>query len=118
MDNSLDWILKIVLLQKNYILCNTKIKLMETRGCLRTLRVYGQDWLEWLGPNNAQITHTLINRLEKYNVDPVTIEELMDKALSGMLSNLDAHSTFLNAKHFESMRIQTDGEFGGLGITV
>ena len=56
--------------------------------------------------------------VEKYNVDPVTIEALMDKALSGMLSNLDAHSTFLNAKHFESMKIQTDGEFGGLGITV
>lgn len=60
----------------------------------------------------------VLGLVEKYNVDPVTIEELMDKALSGMLSNLDAHSTFLNAKHFESMKIQTDGEFGGLGITV
>lgn len=60
----------------------------------------------------------VLGLVEKYNVDPVTIEELMDKALSGMLSNLDAHSTFLNAKHFESMKVQTDGEFGGLGITV
>ncbi len=60
----------------------------------------------------------VLGLVEKYNVDPVTIETLMDKALSGMLSNLDAHSTFLNAKHFESMKIQTDGEFGGLGITV
>ena len=60
----------------------------------------------------------VLGLVEKYNVDPVTIEELMDKALSGMLTNLDAHSSFLNEKHFESMRIQTDGEFGGLGITV
>ncbi len=60
----------------------------------------------------------VLGLVEKYNVDPITIEELMEKALSGMLSNLDAHSTFLNAKHFESMKIQTDGEFGGLGITV
>ncbi|HIC45081.1 MAG TPA: S41 family peptidase, partial [Sulfurimonas sp.] len=60
----------------------------------------------------------VLGLVEKYNVDPVTIEELMDKALSGMLTNLDAHSTFLNAKHFETMKIQTDGEFGGLGITV
>lgn len=60
----------------------------------------------------------VLGLVEKYNVDPVTIEELMDKALSGMLTNLDAHSTFLNAKHFESMKVQTDGEFGGLGITV
>jgi len=78
--------------------------------------------------NNAEIQTSRLQSLakftkvlglvEKYNVDPVTIEELMEKALSGMLSNLDAHSTFLNAKHFESMKIQTDGEFGGLGITV
>lgn len=60
----------------------------------------------------------VLGLVEKYNVDTVTIEELMDKALSGMLTNLDAHSSFLNAKHFESMRVQTDGEFGGLGITV
>ena len=60
----------------------------------------------------------VLGLVEKYNVDPVTIEALMDKALSGMLSNLDAHSTFLNAKHFDNLKVQTDGEFGGLGITV
>ena len=47
----------------------------------------------------------VLGLVEKYNVDPVTIEELMDKALSGMLTNLDAHSSFLNAKHFESLAV-------------
>ena len=60
----------------------------------------------------------VLGLVEKYNVDPVTVEALMDKALSGMLSNLDAHSTFLNTKHFNNLKVQTDGEFGGLGITV
>ena len=60
----------------------------------------------------------VLDLVEKYNVDPITVEEVINKALSGMLSNLDAHSSFLNAKHFESLKIQTDGEFGGLGITV
>ncbi len=56
--------------------------------------------------------------VERYNVDELTIEELMDKAMQGMMGNLDAHSSFLNAKSFESMKVQTSGEFGGLGITV
>ncbi|MEA3372226.1 MAG: S41 family peptidase [Campylobacterota bacterium] len=56
--------------------------------------------------------------VERYNVDELTIEELMDKAMQGMMSNLDAHSSYLNVKSFENMKVQTSGEFGGLGITV
>lgn len=60
----------------------------------------------------------VLDIVEKNNVDPITINEIINKSLEGMLSNLDAHSAFLNAKHFESMKVQTNGEFGGLGITV
>ena len=60
----------------------------------------------------------VISIVEQYNVDDVTIEELMDKALQGMMSNLDAHSNFLTQKDFKRLKVQTDGEFGGLGITV
>ena len=56
--------------------------------------------------------------VEHYNVDNLSIEELMDKAMQGMMTNLDAHSSYLNEKHFENLKIQTSGEFGGLGITV
>jgi len=60
----------------------------------------------------------VLSIVEKYDVDEVTIEELIDKALKGMMSNLDAHSAYLNEKDFKSLQVQTDGEFGGLGITV
>ena len=60
----------------------------------------------------------VISIVEQYNVDDVTIEELMDKALQGMMNNLDAHSNFLTQKDFKKLKVQTDGEFGGLGITV
>lgn len=60
----------------------------------------------------------VLSIVEKYNVDKLTIEELMDKALQGLMTNLDAHSTYLNEKSFENMKVQTSGEFGGLGITV
>ncbi|EQB39999.1 peptidase S41 [Sulfurimonas hongkongensis] len=60
----------------------------------------------------------VISIVEKYNVDAVTIEDLMDKALQGMMTNLDAHSNFLTQKDYKKLKVQTDGEFGGLGITV
>ena len=60
----------------------------------------------------------VISIVEQYNVDDVSIEELMDKALQGMMSNLDAHSNFLTQKDYKSLKVQTNGEFGGLGITV
>jgi len=60
----------------------------------------------------------VISIVEQYNVDNVTIEELMDKALEGMLNNLDAHSGYLKPQDYKQLKVQTNGEFGGLGITV
>ncbi|MCD6258167.1 MAG: S41 family peptidase [Helicobacteraceae bacterium] len=60
----------------------------------------------------------VISIVEQYNVDELTIEDLMEKSLQGMLSNLDAHSSFLTQKDYTKLTVQTNGEFGGLGITV
>jgi len=60
----------------------------------------------------------VIGIVESYNVDEITIEELMDKALDGMMKNLDAHSNYLTQKDYKRLQVQTSGEFGGLGITV
>ncbi|MBE2192122.1 MAG: S41 family peptidase [Alphaproteobacteria bacterium] len=54
---------------------------------------------------------------EKY-VEPVTDEKLIEYAIKGMLVNLDPHSDYMAAKDFDDMKIQTKGEFGGLGIEV
>ena len=60
----------------------------------------------------------VISIVEQYNVDKLSIEELMDKALKGTLSNIDAHSNYLTKKEYKRLQVQTDGVFGGLGITV
>jgi len=60
----------------------------------------------------------VINIVEQYNVDDVTFQELMDKALDGLMKNLDAHSNYLTQKDYKRLKVQTSGEFGGLGITV
>src|ERR1700681_2692337 len=43
---------------------------------------------------------------------------LIESAINGMLSALDPHSSYLNAKSYRDMQVQTRGEFGGLGIEV
>ena len=60
----------------------------------------------------------VIGTVEKYYVDSLTINEIINKAIKGLMSNLDAHSSFLDEKSFKEMKIQTSGEFGGLGVTV
>ena len=60
----------------------------------------------------------VFERVRAQYVDPVTDEKLMEYAINGMLSSLDPHSSYLDEKDFGDMRIQTKGEFGGLGIEV
>lgn len=56
--------------------------------------------------------------VENYYVDDLNLSDIIDKSISGLLSNLDAHSGYLDEKSYKDMQVQTSGEFGGLGITV
>lgn len=60
----------------------------------------------------------IINTVENYYVDEIDIKEIIDKAIGGLLTNLDAHSDYLTEKKFKDLQAQTEGEFGGLGITI
>ena len=60
----------------------------------------------------------VIGTVEKYYVDDIKLQEIVDKALKGLMQELDAHSSYLDKKASKEMTIQTQGEFGGLGITV
>ncbi len=72
-----------------------------------------QDRLEAL----AKYTK-VIQTVEKYYVDDENITDIINKSLQGLMSNLDAHSSYMLKKDFDDMKTQTNGEFGGLGITV
>jgi len=60
----------------------------------------------------------ILNVIEKEYVDEVNTTALVDKALKGLMANLDAHSTFMDTKSYKDLTVQTKGEFGGLGISV
>jgi len=49
-------------------------------------------------------------------VNEMTDEDIIRKAIEGVMSNLDLHSRYLNEKAFNSLKNLTEGEFGGLGI--
>jgi len=60
----------------------------------------------------------VFERVRADYVEEVGDEKLIENAINGMLSSLDPHSSYLNAKSFRDMQVQTRGEFGGLGIEV
>jgi carboxyl-terminal processing protease len=60
----------------------------------------------------------VFERVRADYVEEVSDEKLIENAINGMLSSLDPHSSYLNAKSFKDMQVQTRGEFGGLGIEV
>ena len=57
-------------------------------------------------------------RVRANYVRPVDDSELINAAIEGMVSNLDPHSSYMDAKAFADMQIQTKGSFGGIGIEV
>ena len=60
----------------------------------------------------------VFERVRADYVDKVDDKKLIENALNGMLSGLDPHSNYMNAKAFQDMQVQTRGEFGGLGLEV
>ena len=60
----------------------------------------------------------VFNAIKKGYVEPVDDKTLITHAISGMLSNLDPHSTYLDVDAFKDLQVGTQGEFGGIGIEV
>ena len=60
----------------------------------------------------------VFEKVRSQYVDPVSDKELVENAINGMLTGLDPHSAYMNADQFREMKVETTGEFGGLGIEV
>jgi carboxyl-terminal processing protease len=60
----------------------------------------------------------IFERVRAQYVTPPDEKTLVESAVNGMLTSLDPHSSYLNPDAAKDMRVQTKGEFGGLGIEV
>ncbi len=65
-----------------------------------------------------QLFGDVFDRIRAEYVEPVNDRDLIENAINGMLTGLDPHSSYMNAKAFRDMQVQTHGEFGGLGLEV
>ncbi len=72
------------------------------QGTFRSLKLFGD----------------VFERVRAEYVEDVGDDELIEAAISGMLTSLDPHSSYLNEDRYRDMQVQTRGEFGGLGIEV
>ena len=57
-------------------------------------------------------------RIKADYVEPVEDKKLLEDSIQGMLAGLDPHSSYLDADSFKDVRVETEGQFGGLGIEV
>ncbi|ACB96499.1 S41 family peptidase [Beijerinckia indica] len=86
-----------------------------------------QVWLSPEGAARAAASDTYRNlnlfgdvfeKIRSDYVEKPDEQKLVEAAINGMLTSLDPHSTYMDAKSFRDMQVQTHGEFGGLGIEV
>jgi len=57
-------------------------------------------------------------KIHQSYVEEVSSEELVDRAVEGMISILDPHTSFFKQKQYDELKIHTEGKFGGLGIQI
>ncbi|MDF8332924.1 S41 family peptidase [Novosphingobium cyanobacteriorum] len=69
------------------------------------------------GPEFGKLM-AVYERIKSNYVEPVDDDKLMKGAIDGMLATLDPHSSYLDARDFENLKTQTDGSYGGLGLSV
>lgn len=60
----------------------------------------------------------VVKNVHQNYVNELDSKDLVDNAIKGMMETLDPHTTYLEEKASEELRIQTDGKFGGLGIQI
>lgn len=73
---------------------------------------------EQLPVSDIQRFTTVVEHIKNYYVQSTDDGELLDDAIRGMLAGLDPHSTYLDTEEFSELKVNTSGQFGGLGIEV
>ncbi|HXH64095.1 MAG TPA: S41 family peptidase [Mariprofundaceae bacterium] len=83
-----------------------------------TLGAHGQQAAAATDYQQLQKFSRVMDIIKQSYVKPVTDQELIDGALTGMLESLDPHSAYMNKEMYSEMQVDTSGKFGGLGIEI
>ena len=94
--------MKKILIIFIFILINSSTLADEEKNVYKYLNLFGEAF----------------EKIKNNYVEDVSSKDLIESAIEGMLGSLDPHSTFLNNQELNELKVQTKGEFGGLGIEV
>jgi len=67
---------------------------------------------------SAALVAEVIDRVRREYVDSIDDKKIVEAAIRGIVSDLDQHSTFLDAEEYEDIRISTSGNYTGVGLDV
>ena len=90
------------------LFCTFIVTSLQTQGASKNKETY--EYLDLFGQ--------IFDRVRSEYVEEVTDEELIEKAIDGMLTGLDPHSSYMNEEVWQEMQMDTSGKFGGLGIEI
>ena len=65
-----------------------------------------------------QLFTDVLTIVKRSYVEEVSIKDLVYGAIEGMLASLDPHSGFMPPEIYKEMKVDTRGQFGGLGIEI
>ncbi len=68
--------------------------------------------------NKVHLFTEVLYKLQEYYVEDIDVDKLIDAAIEGMMDETDPHTVFFKPEDFERFNSSTQGEFGGLGITI
>jgi len=68
--------------------------------------------------DDARLLAEVLERVRQEYVEPVSDSELIESAVRGMVTDLDPHSQFLDINEYEEIRINTSGNYSGVGLEV
>jgi carboxyl-terminal processing protease len=96
--------------------------LLVTLSFVLTISLFAKETQE-IQPEPTRLeSYTKLQKVlaavEMLYVEDMNLSKIVDKSISGLLHELDAHSSMLNKESYKDMQVETKGEFGGLGIVI
>jgi len=84
-------------------------------GLMSSNQPLDKEELAW---EQARLFAEVLERVKRDYVEPIDDAELLESAIRGMVSDLDPHSQYLDAREYRDIRISTTGSYTGIGIEV
>lgn len=79
--------------------------------------LFSNTWA-WADNSDKNVLFSVLELIKKIYVKEISDKKLVEAAISGMLTGLDPHSSFINEAEFEEIKTVVKGEFGGIGVEI